>query len=347
VFGIQDEITRAIVDGAAAAPHGERRGDARRCAACAEAEAYEWYLKGRFFYHKATPRSLEKSVRCMERAIACDARFAAALAGLADAYATWMSLAVEEPLAELLAKARQAADDGAGDRPAFRRRRTVRVPSSRLWPTGTSSPPSRAFLRALELKPSFVHARMAYSVACLTPQRRHDEAVTQLCVALRSDPMSILLQTMLGQALVVAGQADPAVDRLRQTLELDPEYVFARYTLALAYLAQSRLADALALLEAGDHGGASNYIGHLGYTYARLGHRAKARRLLQELLRRPWAPGVDVAAIYNGLGDTTNAVTWLERARAAREFDVLFIADDPRFRDLLSAHPTLRAALGT
>jgi TolB-like protein/tetratricopeptide (TPR) repeat protein len=346
VFGIQDDITRAIVDALRLRLTATGAATPGDVPPAPKPEAYEWYLKGRFFYHKATPRSLEKSVRCMERAIACDARFAAAFAGLADAYTTWMSLAVEEPLAELLAKARQAAETALQIDPRSAEGHCARAVVAAVadWDFTTAE---QSFLHALELKPSFVHARMAYSVTCLTPQRRHDEAVTQLRVALRSDPMSILLQTMLGQALVVAGQADPAVDRLRQTLELDPEYVFARYTLALAYLAQSRLADALALLETGDHGGASNYIGHLGYTYARLGHRVKARRLLQELLRRPWAPGVDVAAIYNGLGDTTNAATWLERARAAREFDVLFIADDPRFRDLLSAHPTLRAALGT
>jgi TolB-like protein/Tfp pilus assembly protein PilF len=346
VFGIQDEITRAIVAALRLRLTASGAETPRDAPLAPNAEAYEWYLKGRFFYHKATPRSLEKSVRCMERAIACDPRYAAALAGLADAYATWMSLALEEPLAELLAKARHAADAALEIDPHSAEAHCARavVVAVADWDFVAAE---QSFLRALDLKPSFVHARMTYSVACLTPQRRHDEAVAQLCVALSSDPMSMLLQTMLGQALVVAGHADLAVDRLRQTLELDPEYVFARYTLALAYLAQSRLAETLALLEAGDHGGASNYIGHLGYTHARLGHRAKARRLLQELLRRPWVPGVDVAAIYNGLGDTTNAATWLERARAAREFDVLFIADDPRFRDLLSAHPTLRAALGT
>jgi hypothetical protein len=67
-----------------------------------------------------------------------------------------------------------------------------------------------------------------------------------------------------------------------------------------------------------------------------MGRRAKAQRLLQELPRRSWVPSVDVAAIYNALGDRRNALLWLERARERREFDALFVPDDPRFQNLRS-----------
>jgi hypothetical protein len=70
-----------------------------------------------------------------------------------------------------------------------------------------------------------------------------------------------------------------------------------------------------------------------------LGDRAAAERVLSELLDHfpgEWVPGVDVAAIYNGLGDRAMVFKWLERARELRCFDALFIADDPRFRNLLS-----------
>jgi Flp pilus assembly protein TadD len=82
-----------------------------------------------------------------------------------------------------------------------------------------------------------------------------------------------------------------------------------------------------------------NLAGHLGYTYARLGDRPRAEDVLHALLDRfpgPWAPGVDVGAIYNWLGEREMALRWVERARELRCFDAMFVLDDPRFADLQS-----------
>jgi TolB-like protein/Tfp pilus assembly protein PilF len=346
VFSIQEEITDAIVS-ALRIRLGSKDGTGRtRVPEAPTPEAYEWYLKGRYFYHKVTPAAFEKSAECMERAISCDPGYAAAHAGLSDVLVTSTSVAAGRPPSELLAKARQSAQialelDGES---AEARCSLAEVLAVADWDFHGAE---REYRTALDLKPSFVHARVVYSVTCLSPLRRHDDAIEQLRRALTSDPMSVLLRTMLGQGFVLADRPDQGIGELHRALELEPGYVFAHYTLAFAYLAKSLYTDALdVLLRMPDAGAIANYAGHLGYTRARLGDRAEAELLLHQLLQRPWVPGVDVAAIYNGLGDTDRAVEWLTRARQAREFDSLFVRDDPRFRNLL-ADPRLVRAFDT
>jgi adenylate cyclase len=343
ILKIQDEITRAIVSVLRIRLTSETTGTADT-PVVPHPEAYDLYLKSRHYYHKMTLAGAEKCVECLGRAISLDPRYATAYAGLADAYVMWMSLASNDGPNVLLQKARHAAQRAVElEESAETRCSMGEVLSVCDWNFAAAE---QQFLRALNLKPSFVHARVAYGVTCLAPLRRHEEAVAQLRRALAADRMSILLRTLLGQALVLAGQPDAAVDELRQVLELEPEYVFATFTLAFAYLAQSAYAEALEVLnqipEASEEYG--NYAGHLGYAHARLGNRADARYVLKRLERRSWAPAVDVAAIYSGLGDSRNATKWVERARRARHFDSLFVIDDPRFRNLLS-NPQFLAAL--
>jgi len=198
VFTIQEDITRAIVGALRVrlTPSGAASPGAE---AAPTPEAYEWYLKGRFHYHQATPPSLQKSVECMNRAIACEPRYAAAYAGLADACVTWMGLAVERPLSELLDEARRAAATALEIDPRSAEAHCAlgEVSAVADWDFAAAA---RRFEQSLALKPSFVHARMAYSVTCLAPLRRHEEAVAQLRRALNSDPMSVLWRIELHRA---------------------------------------------------------------------------------------------------------------------------------------------------
>jgi serine/threonine-protein kinase len=331
VFEIQDEITRAIFDALEIQLTPKRD---RHVPQAPLPEAYEWFLRGRYFYHKVTLAGVEKSVECMKRAIALDGRFAAAHASLADTYVLWMSLAGDAGRGELLAKARRSAqaalalDAGSADAHCS----LGEVLAVGDWNFAEAE---REFLTALDLKPSFAHARWVYAMGSLCPRRRYEEALVQMRTALNADPVSVFLRTMLGQVLILAGQPDAAVGELRKALELEDGYAFANYTLALAYFAKSCDQEALdVLLRISDTEEIANYLGHLGYAHARVGNRAEAERALQRLTTRSWVPAVDVAAIYNGLGDRQMAMDWLERAHNARHFDALFVREDPRFANL-------------
>ena len=199
----------------------------------------------------------------------------------------------------------------------------------------------REFRRALDLMPSFAHARGAYAMGCLAPLGRYDEAVDQLRQAVRLDPLSVFLRTMLSQTLVLAGRSDEAVHELQTALELDGQHGAAIITLALAHIGCADFARAIDVLEGAPAPAKTfpNFAGHLGYAHGRLGHVERAKSVAEALLSRfpgPWVPGVDVGAIYNGLGDTPAAMHWLERARDLRSFDVTFVTADPRFTNLMS-----------
>ncbi len=336
VFGLQAQTTRSIVS-ALRIRLLPREQERLRPLEPASTEVYELYLKGLAHFHKVTPGDLEASIRYMERAVALDANYAAAHAIMAEAYILWSTLG-DQPASRLVASARRAAqralelDDLAEAHAAM---------GSVLAMDWAWNDAEREYRRALALKPSYVYPRLTYATACLCPLRRYDEAIDQVRVARTIDPASAFVRTILGQTLVLAGRSAEAVDELRRTMELAPDFVFARYTLGLAYLMTQSYADALTTLQPIAHLAAQipNCAGHLAHTHACMGNRAEAQRLLDLLLERfqgAWAPWIDIAAIYNGLGETTQAIEWLERGYQQRCFDSLFIRDDPRFVNLRS-----------
>jgi serine/threonine-protein kinase len=340
---IEEDITRAIVD----ALKVRLAAGKTRKAETTSLEAHELYLRGRYFWNKMTPGDLKKSIECMQRAIALDPDYAAAHAGLADAYGFWINLELEGPWEQAerhRAAARKALElDDASAEGHF-------VMGGILAYDWDWRGSEREFRRALDLKPSLVQARGAYAPLCLGPLRRYQEAVGQFRQALEVDPLSVSLRTFLGQTHVYAGRPDEGIREVRKALELDPGFSMGGLTLALAYLEKSSYPEALqVLLSFRDSAGEIPYYsGLLGYTHARLGNRTEAERVLAQLKARfpgPWVPPVEVAGIYNGLGDREQALRWLERGCQQRSTMMPFIIDDPRFRNLYS-EPRFQSVLG-
>lgn len=344
LFRMQDEVAQSIVQSVR-----DRLGLApasTQPAAPVSADAHDCYLKGRYFWNRATPADVASSIRYFEQAIAHDPAYAAAHAGLADAYVFLATIEMEAP-GPLMQAARRAAQAALDLRDVAEGHSAMgAVLGIGDWDWAGAE---REFRRALELKPSFAHARGAYAVGCLAPLRRHDEAIEQLRQAIRLDPLSVFLRTLLGQSLILAGAPDAAVKELEHALELDPGYAAAALALAWAQIGRSDLPVALQVLEAAAPPISTlpNWAGHAGFVYAGLGRPERARSVLQTLLDRfpgPWVPAVDVAAIHTGLGDTGAAFEWLQRARDLRSFDVAFVRDDPRF-GTLRGHPRLVALM--
>lgn len=332
---VEEDITRAIVDALKVRLAAPKTGKAETTSI----EAHELYLKGRYFWNKMTPGDLKKSIECLERAVALDPNYVAAYAALSDAYGFWLNLELEGPWVHS-ARAKWAAqkalelDDGAAEGHFV-------MGAFLAWGDWDWSGSDREFRRALDLKPSLVQARGAYAGLCLGPLRRYKEAVGQYRQGLEVDPLSVNLRTFLGQTYVYAGRPDEAIKEVRKALELEPGFPIGGITLALAYLAKSSYPEALQVLQPirGSAGEIPYYSGLLGYTHARLGNRTEAERVLEQLKARfqgPWVPPVEVAGIYNGLGDREQALRWLERGCQQRSTMMPFVIDDPRFRNLYS-----------
>jgi serine/threonine-protein kinase len=344
VFDIQEEIARAIVDAMRVrlAPGGSRRF---RSAPPQTLDAYDHFLKGRYYFHRLTPVDMRKSIEHLERAVTLAPEYAAAHAALAESYVMFAGAQIEAPQS-FLASARAAAQRALALEPSAEAHAAMGAVLALADLNGQDS--ERAFQRALALKPSYAMARGWYAVGCLYVMRRYRDAIDQLKECLSVDPLSVIMRVMLGQTLILAAEFDAAAGELRHALTLDPDFAFGHVTLGLAQLAKGSYHEArqtLLQVEAAAQD-FPNFWGHLGYAQAKLGQRLEAERALRELNQRfrPWVPNVDAAAVHNALGDTRRALECLESARLDRSYDWLFIADDPRLTNL-SSNPEFQRLL--
>ena len=205
------------------------------------------------------------------------------------------------------------------------------------------------FRRAIELDPSYATAHHWYS-DFLAMLGHADEALAEAERARELDPLSPIISTTVGERLYYARAYDRAEQRLRRTLELDPDFIQARFILGLVYVRQGRRAEAVAELRRARElagGGDARVAAALGQAYALSGRRAEARHLLGELFSAPdeVAPS-DVALVLACLGEKEQAYLWLakarDKARTNPEAANMLKADprldglraDPKFRDL-------------
>ncbi|HJQ31092.1 MAG TPA: tetratricopeptide repeat protein [Pyrinomonadaceae bacterium] len=310
-------------------------------------EARDAYLRGRYFWNKRSPEGVEKSVEHFRRAIDLDPTYGAAYAGLADAYSVlgnyrYGSLPADECLRRARAAALKAVevDDELAEGHA----------SLALVKAYFERDPDGAdaeFRRAIELDPSYATAHHWYS-DFLATLGRGDEALSEAERAGELDPLSPIISTTVGERLYFARDYNRAEEQLRRTLELDPDFIPARFVLGVVYVKQGRRAAAVAELKRARElarGGDPRVTAALGQAYALSGRKAEARRLLGELT----AEGEDVspsdlALVFASLGETEQARAWLSKARdKARTNPELanMLKADPRL-DALRADPKFR-----
>ena len=343
VFAMQDEITRAIVNAlkiklAVALPVHKQPNT----------EAYDLYLKGRYFVNRKTAVDTKRAIDYFQQALAKDPNDALAYAGLSDSYSSLVfPLGVAAPR-EAMSKAKEAAlhalalDNALGEAHASLAYATFFYDWD--WPAA-----EREFKRAIELNPNNADAHHWYS-HYLMGQGRIEESLTQSRRALELSPFDILFNIHLSWHYLYARQYDQALDQIEKTVEMDKNFAQTYPWLGLILEQKGRYAEAIAAFQQAIKlfpGGSSVAEAELAHTYAVSGNRGEAQKTiaeLQELAKSKYVSSFQIAAIYAGLREKDQAFAWLEKAYEERSDGLVNLRADQRF-DSLRNEPRFQALL--
>jgi TolB-like protein/Tfp pilus assembly protein PilF len=300
-------------------------------------EAYQAYLKGRYFWDKRIEEALKKAIEYFQQAIDVDQNYALAYAGLADCYAVLGNFSFLTP-DESYPKARTAAikaleiDDALAE--AYTSLAWVKTHYDWDWPGA-----ERKFKRAIEFNPAYAPAHYWYALF-LSAMGRHEEAVAEGRRAVEAEPLSIIPNCLLGWTLFFARRNEEAIEQLRQTAELEPNFLW-RWVLAGAYAQKRMHAEAISELSEAVNvpGNRALSLAMLGHAYAAAGRRAEALAVLLELTqmeKERYVAPFFMAIIYTALGESERAFEWLERAYECRSWGLIWLRVDPWFDSLRS-----------
>ncbi len=346
LFAIQEEIARSIVETLTerlqlSGVPGSRHQPSSH-------EAYNLYLKGRYFWNQRTRSSLAKSVECFESAIAIDASSALAQAGLADAYCLLVEYGLMAP-ATGMPRAREAALRALSADPRSAEAHAsfglIRALYDWEWLEAEAF-----FRRALELNPGYATARHWFAVDFLSSLGRFDEAHEEIEIARRLDPLSLIIAEGHSYLYTLARRYDEAVEGFRSLLELDPSYYKGYTSLGRAYAQQGRYELAAEMLEKGRQlaGDLPSILAALGQVRGLAGETEAARALLERLHEldraETFVQGTSYALVHAGLGENDRALEWLERAVERRELSLSVLNVHPAY-DSLRAEPRFAAVV--
>jgi TolB-like protein/DNA-binding winged helix-turn-helix (wHTH) protein/Tfp pilus assembly protein PilF len=282
-----------------------------------DVEAYEEYLKGRFFWNKRTSDAFVKAIAYFNHAIVLDPKYAHAYAGLADTYALLGSLPnYTITRREAMPKARAAALAALKLEESLAEAHTslafVKMQYEWDWPGSETE-----FKRAIELNPNYSTAHQWYAI-WLMAQREPAAALEEERRAQQADPLSMIIKADTVQLLVYAKRYDEAIQQSLKALELDPSFLLIHIYLAEAYVGKQNYPAAIAeLREAIDSGKGNTWVlSDLARTYALTGQKEKSQVILSNLLNG--AKGsedltIEVAKTYAALGENDQAFAWLEK----------------------------------
>jgi eukaryotic-like serine/threonine-protein kinase len=344
LLAIQREIAGEIVGKLKLKVSGEEKGLAKHYTE--NNEAYQLYLKGRFYWNKRTAEALQKSIEYFNQAIEKDPGFALAYAGLADSYVV---PANRLPPREAMPKAKAAAiralelDETLAEAHVS----LARVLAAYDWDWTSAE---REYKRAIELNPRYATAHQWYG-GYLSVMGRGDEAIAERKRAQELDPLSLVINFELGSAYYYARDYDRAIEQFQKTLELDQNFGPAHLFLPAAYEQKGMYSEAIAefknAIPMKGGGEPSLSKAGLGHVYAITGRKSDARTVLDELKQtsgKEYLPATSIALIYAGLGEKDQAFVWLDKAYEERAFQMQWIGieprwdslrSDPRFEDLL------------
>ena len=304
------------------------------------AQAYEDYLKGRYYWNKRSEEGLTKAVGYFQSAAAKDPQYALAYAGLADCYDLLATTIVGSmPATEAAPRAKAAAlraleiDNSLVD--AQLTLASIKLNYDWDWKGAESE-----FRQVVEMNPNHATAHQRYSLY-FAAMGRPQESIQEIQRALALDPLSLSINFSYGWRLYFAREYDQAIRQLKSTIDLDADFVLAHLVLGQAY--EEKGARSLAIEELKKAVSLSPrsplMLAGLARGEAVAGNRAEAQKILQglnEMAKREYVSPFYVAIVYTGLGEDNQAMDWLQRAHKDRSNGLIFITVDPELDSLRS-----------
>jgi eukaryotic-like serine/threonine-protein kinase len=302
------------------------------------AEAYQLYLKGRFYWNKRTGDAAKKAVEYFQQAIQIDPNYALAYAGLADAYQLLTLFADRSP-AESFPKAKEMAKRALELDETLAEAHTS-LASTLFFYDRNYPEAEREYRRAIQLNPNYATAHHWYGVTYLAKMERFDEAIAELKQAQELDPLSLAINADVGNTYIQARQYDKGIEQLRKTVEMDQNFYVAHMFLGMAYQMKGDFQDAIAEYQRASQLNDDPYVlALLGDVYAVSGRKDEAVKILDQLKRlskQRFVYAYGVALVYVGLGDKDQAFEWLEKSFQNHEARINRLKVDPLFDSVRS-----------
>jgi len=345
VFTIQDELASDVVNAIRPRTTGDQGRQLNR-AYTRNAEAYQLYVKGRYFWNKRTGSDLNKAKNYFEQALKLDPAYALAYSGLADCYALLSYFDSNYPFAETFPKAKALAEK------ALEIDSTLVEPHATLgfalhsyyWDWGGAE---TEYKRALELNPNYATAHHWYAWYLILVGRR-EESVQEMKRALELDPVSMEIHADLADVLVEAYRADEAMKYAQASLEMDPNFVDTILAVGHIHRQKGELDQSITEFEKARELSQSrpDVLAFLGNAYALAGKTGKAVDLIAELKTKVAkdVSSYQLAKIYVGLGEKDKALAALEKAYRARSSWIIALKAEPIF-DSLDNEPRFQKLL--
>jgi DNA-binding winged helix-turn-helix (wHTH) protein/tetratricopeptide (TPR) repeat protein len=346
IFSLQDAISQRMA-GALALELTEAQRSLLSRRDTSDSEAYQLYLRGRFFWNKRSREGFDRGAAYFRQAVEKDPAYALAYSGLSDSYIgmTYYHYAAPHTAMPLARAAAQRALEIDGSL-AEAHVSLAHVKTNYEWDWDEAR---GLFARALELEPDYATAHQWYGSHYLAPMGRLEEAIAETRRARQLDSLSAVFNAFVGAALYFARRYDEAIEECRKAIDLHPDFGVAHWYLGRAYLQKGRYQEALAELQKAVtlSGGSPLMKGTLGVGYAMAGDRKAAQRTLDELEKlraESYASPLDLAGIHVALGDRERAFPWLDKAVAEHSFHLIYLKvwpeldplrKDPRFDTLI------------
>ncbi|MFQ5675593.1 MAG: protein kinase [bacterium] len=339
IFAIQDEISLAIVEKLKVQLMGdEKKALVKRYTD--NLEAYNTYLKGRYFWNKRYKDAVPRAIEHFEKAIDIDPAYALAYSGLADCYimlGAWHFLPLHEAFSIAKSAAEKVLELDKNLAEGYTSIGLVKWLYDWNW-----HDTENAFKRAIELNPNYALAHCYYG-HFLAAMGRSSEAIAEATKAYELEPLSLVINSNNGLTYYLSRQYDRAILAFQNALDIDPNSVVSLLWIAWTYVQESMTTEAIAVLQKAVTlvEGSTIWLANLGMVYAAANKRSEAQTILKELrikAKKQHVAAIQLVWIYIGLGDVKQAFKWLDKAYEEHNIQLYLLKTDPTF-DILRPDP--------